>query len=353
VEGVNDNVEKQELFACYFPDGTLDENHGGLESRDAFQEHAERMAKQGKFNVDLKLELEKQFASSDDDVFVSGCLLQFPCGIGGLNEKRLSKGKDRSITDKSDVECFVKHLNRLAFKEFQEPMFQLMCYSMLCKIKLIRRSRLQLRGKQTATNLANGLTSQDVAATSRAREVGNRFGGTAAARKLLSAVDACSQALPHTNEAAKSARSTNEAMQHHFGIPSMFFTVTFDDENSLLMQIMHGTEIDTDENLKNVSDDECVNRLIKRRELRLKYPGFAAKNFAMLLNICVEEVIGWNMRKNQPTEKQGLFGECHAMSLAFEEQGRTTAHAHGSAWHKKLRRMQNKLFFAKSKAEKK
>ena len=353
VESENENIEKQDLFKCYFPDGTLDEHQGGLESREAFQKYVQEMAKDGRFNIDLKLDLEKKFAMSDDDVFVSGCLLQFPYGVGGLKEKRLSKAGDQSVSESSDVEGFVRHLNRLSFMEFQEPMFQLICYSMICKLKLIRRSRLQLRGKQTANSLANGLTAQDLSATTRAHAVGNRHGGTAASRKLLSAVDACSQALPHTNQASKSARSTNEAMQHHFGIPSIFFTVTFDDENSLLMQILHGTEIDTDDDLKNISDDECANRLIKRRELRLNYPGYAAKNFSLLLNICIEEVIGWNMRKNEPSKLPGLFGLCHALSIAFEEQGRTTVHAHGSAWYKKLRRMQNRMFFAKAAAERK
>jgi hypothetical protein len=66
----------------------------------------------------------------------------------------------------------------------------------------------------------------------RARQAGDRFRGTLASQSLFNAVDGMSHGLPHTNEAAKAARANGEAMQHRFGIPSLFLTVTFDNENS-------------------------------------------------------------------------------------------------------------------------
>jgi hypothetical protein len=65
----------------------------------------------------------------------------------------------------------------------------------------------------------------------------------------------------------------------------------------------------------------------------------------MLLQIVMEEVIGWDMRKNWSTGKPGLFGICIAVSLAFEEQSRTTVHSHGTAWMEKLREKQHETFF--------
>jgi hypothetical protein len=303
------------------------------------------MAKTSNMDISVKLDLEKNFANDDSDIFLSACLLQFPYGRGGLNATRFTGNDSGSLTDKSDIEKYIKHLNRLSEVEFQEPFFQLMSYSMLCKLKLIRRSRLQLRGKHTAESLANGLTSDDVSATIRGRAIGNRHAGTNASRTLLKAVDACTAALPHTNEASRHARSHGDAMQHHFGRGSVFITNTFDDENSLLMQVLHGEEIDTDVNLKTISDEELASRSSKRKELRIKYPGLAAKNFDMLLQIVMEEVIGWDMRKNRSTGKPGLFGICIAASLAFEDQGRTTVHSHGTAWMEKLREKQHETFF--------
>lgn len=345
VQSENENLETKELFSCYFPDGSLDENLGGCDTREEFKAKVNEIMKDGNCNIDVRLNLEKTFANDNQDIFLSCCLLQFPYGVGGINDKRLKSDGSNSLTDKTDLEQYIRHLNRLSETEFHEPMFQLISYSMLCKLKLIRRSRLQLRGKQTAAALANGITSEDVNGSVRGRAVGNRFAGTRASRTLLKAVDACSQALPHTNESSRAARSTGEAMQHHFALQSVFFTVTFDDENSLLMQILEGTEIDNDTNLQSLTDDQLAARSTKRKELRLKFPGLAAKNFEMLLNICIEEVIGWSMRKNRPTEKPGLFGNCDALALAFEEQGRLTVHCHGSAWFKKLRALQKRMFF--------
>jgi hypothetical protein len=54
----------------------------------------------------------------------------------------------------------------------------------------------------------------------------------------LDSVDGMSRALPHSNEAAKSARSVGESMQHELGVTIVFLTVTFDDENSLAMQTL-------------------------------------------------------------------------------------------------------------------
>jgi hypothetical protein len=70
--------------------------------------------------------------------------------------------------------------------------------------------------------LANSQHADDIVNAIRARQAGDRRGGSAASRALLDAVDAMSRALPHSSEAAKSARSTGESMQHEYGIPSIF-----------------------------------------------------------------------------------------------------------------------------------
>jgi hypothetical protein len=259
VDSTDANVEKKEIFTCFFPDGTLDKNLGGFDSRDAFKEYVDRMQQDGNFDISVRLDLEKTFANGDDsDLLVCSSLLQFPYGRGGMNKTWVLD--DGSYSDKADTEKYLKHLNRLSEIEFQEPMFKLIAYSMCCKIKLLRSSRLQLKGKQTASTLANGLTSDDLATAVRGRSVGNQYAGSKASQTLLNAVDACSQSLPHTNETLKRARSTGESMQHHFGVPSFFMTATFDNKNSLLVQILHGTEIDMDVNLSELTDNDLAAR---------------------------------------------------------------------------------------------
>ena len=51
----------------------------------------------------------------------SACLLQFPYGVGDLNETRLAE--DDSYTEKIDLEKYLNHLTKLSQPIFQKPMF--------------------------------------------------------------------------------------------------------------------------------------------------------------------------------------------------------------------------------------
>jgi hypothetical protein len=134
-------------------------------------------------------------------------------------------------------------------------------------------------------------------------------------------------------------------MQHVLGTPSLFLTVTFDDENSLLMQVMSGDLIDDDSNIADLSESDLAKRALKRKELRLNHPGLGALSFEMLLEVVSEQVIGWNMREHCATDRIGLFGKCEGVAAAMEEQGRRTVHVHFSIWIKGFAELRNQLFF--------
>jgi hypothetical protein len=213
-------------------------------------------------------------------------------------------------------------------------------------------SRLQLRNPIDAKNLAEGVNAQDVSAAIGFRRNGVRTGGTNVSRKLLDSVDAMSRNLPHTNEAAKKARGSGEAMQHHFGMCSIFLTVTFDDENSLLIQVLSGEDIDDGTPVSSLSDEEVAERAKERIQLRINYPGLAALNFEMLYRIVLEEVVGWDIVNDRPTESPGYYGECYAFSDAIEEQGRKTLHSHMTLWIRGYKKVQKDVFFAKGPKKK-
>ena len=117
-------------------------------------------------------------------------------------------------------------------------------------------------------------------------------------------------------------------MQLHFGTGSVWLTVTFDDDNSLVMQVLGDCRIDNDRQPKDLRADKLCDRNERRSELSLKFPGYAAIHFEMLLAIVVEEVIGWDMRTNRSTGKVGFFSLCEALSIAFEEKGQKSIHSH-------------------------
>ena len=350
VDGENANVEEQEIFTCYYPDSTANASFGGCSHPNGFKDFVTRMARDG-HDGEFQANLRREYIQSTEDVLVEANLLQFPYGVGGMYDKReLPNG---SRTSKSDLDEFVQELSLNSQPVFQRPLFQLMLCSLACKNMLLRSSRLQLRGKTDAANLASGLNEGDVLCCIGGRRMKNRFAGTRTSRLLLDAVDATAADLPHTNEAAKKARQKGEAMQHHFGMGSVFLTCTFDDENSLLMEVFSREE-SNDEATKKMSDIEVTQRAKDRRSLRIQCPGIAALNFEMLLEILMEEVIGWDLKRNAPMVKKvgqkqvkvkGHFGDVEALSFAVEEQGRKTLHVHMTLWVEGFKAIQSKYFF--------
>ena len=346
VESVNANVEEEELFSCYYPDSATDEMRGGFDEPGAFKEYVESMAQQG-YDVEFKINLQKHFVNNDNnDQLMNASLLQFPYGVGGHDEKRIVNDKR---SDKIDLNEFMDHLSRKSEPSFQTPMMQLLMYSQISKVRLLQSSRLQVRGKADAQTIANGFDAEDLRRATTQRVNGMQHGGTRVARRILQSVDATSRALPHTNAAAKKARMKGEAMQHHFGQASVFLTATFDDENSFLMQVLTGELVDDVEDIASLSDSELESRGVKRRTLRLNFPGIAAINFEILMDILVEEVVGWDRKKSCKMTQKGLFGEPFAFTYCVEEQGRKTLHAHMSIWIEGYARLQQALFFGKEK----
>ena len=63
VEGQNANVEKQELFSCYYPDSSLDEYHGGFHDPEAFKKFADLMQSEG-HNIGMKLHWDRRLSKN-------------------------------------------------------------------------------------------------------------------------------------------------------------------------------------------------------------------------------------------------------------------------------------------------
>ena len=95
----------------------------------------------------MKINLEKEFVKDKDaDQLVGACLLQFPYGRCGLDEERLLP--DGSLSSVRDVSEFISHLSRLSKNEFQTPMIQLIGHTMISRARLLKISRLQVKGEK-------------------------------------------------------------------------------------------------------------------------------------------------------------------------------------------------------------
>ncbi len=324
------NIEFTEAFSVYFADNTMSSVNGGQNTAREFADIvAEAQAKgfQGETVSDLSKEFTRDYL---DDNFANSCLLQMPWGRGGLNETRMKL--DGTTTCDTDIEEYAEHLCNISVPAFQTALFQLKLFNMKLRKTMLRTANWQLKSTFRASNMRQQLTPSDLdAAQSAIRE--GRVGGSLLATNLLKCSQAMSKKLPHTDDAAKRARSDMEMMQHHFGLGGFFFTFSPDDENSFLMTAWSQTDkcgepID----IEDLSNEELRERGKMHSQLRILYPGIAALAFEKMRDIIIRDVIGWDVDNDCPTEEPGLFGVPEAFAGAVEEQGQGTRHMHIIMW---------------------
>jgi hypothetical protein len=339
----NNNIEETDSFQVFFPDGTMSSLTGGQENLEQFNEILQAASRSG-YDISIRSNLMKEAVSDfRDNNLVNACLLQFPYGRGGMHENRMeAKG---CLTSNTDVEEYVQHLTRLSQPSFHHELFTLILYNLSMKQAMVRNAGWRVRNKCDAKSIATELTMEEISEAISTRVSGGRKRRcTTQGHKLLNAVDAIAKAVPHTNEAAKQARSNGECIQHHFGTPSVFLTVTPDDDNSFLVQVLVDEIIDDDRPIESISNEELTTRAKKRTNMRIRYPGVCALLFEHALEIVIEEVIGWNMKKGKAREDQtGLFGKPQAFTATIEEQGRRTLHTHIQVWIKEFNEWREQL----------
>ena len=338
---VQSNIETSETFTVFYPDGTMNSLNGGQKSHAEFRKMVTDM-QTSKGEAFIINNYNRSFCRDyEDDNFVNAHVAQFPYGIGGFNEARL--GKDGDIR-KPRIVDYVHHLSRLSPLQFHRPLFVLSLFNLYQKQRLVETASLKYRGKQDLSAIVNGLTTRDLRVASSARRHGTRF-GTYASNHLLDGVDACSRALPHSVAASLKARGMMESLQHEFGQPGWFVTITPDDENSYLVQVYCMDDIDNDTPIEDLSDDDLHRRATRRKELRIKYPGICALVFEDIIEIVFEKVIGWDMNTKQRVDCEAgyILGVPIAATLTVEEQGRKTLHAHILVWTTVMQCIANSL----------
>ena len=346
------NIEQTESFEVFFPDGAVNNFTGGRESVSDLKEMINSLNKAG-FEFTMKSNIYAEVVGEyKDNVLVNACLLQYPFGRGGLEDKHydnMNKKSEYELKTHSNVIEYTEHLARLSQPQFHRSLFCLILFNLKMKQLMVRNACFKVRGKQNAEMLSEKLTQDAVDAAIHARRRGVRDyteegrGG----ELLLSAVDAVVGGVPHTNQATKRARRHAEAILHAFGLPSVFLTVTPDDDNSYLLEVLSkcNNDYSTNESVgtsNTVEDststsgcnyDNSMKESMARTQLRIKLPGLSSIAFEYLLEIVLEEVVGWDVKLRKPRDDYiGLFGNVEAFTCTVEEQGRKTLHAHFQIW---------------------
>jgi hypothetical protein len=102
--------------------------------------------------------------------------------------------------------------------------------------------------------------------------------------------------------------------------------------------------VDDERPIATITDEELSQRAMQRTQLRIKYPGICAYFFELVMDIVIEEVIGWDIEKGKAREDiVGLFGVPEAFCAGIEEQGRRTLHGHIQVWVKEISKWREEL----------
>ena len=238
---------------------------------------------------------------------------RFPYGHGGPEMFR--QNGDGSTSEYVNISVYADQLSRISQPHFHQELFVLILYSLKAKMTLFQSASLRVRSKRKAGEFSNQMCAEEFErAIVRRKERTNtgRF-SVQVEDKFIKDVDAVARALPHTNGAAKKARQNLETLCHYFGLPAWFLTVTPDDNNSFIIEVMARKTSLSERKADELSDEELKCLIQKRVEMRLRHPGICAFVFEMVIDTMIETVIGWDTKKNEPNGK-GLFHNVDAFT---------------------------------------
>ena len=316
-------------LSVYFPDGTMTNVYGGQESARDFEKAVCDTQSNG-FKGTVVSSLNHEFTNAYvNDNFVDSCLLQFPYGRGEIEEPRTT-GTDDYKEWKIELSEYAQLLSKISEPVFHAPMFVLKLFNIKLRAEILQNSCQKLNGYRSLWDLRNNLSMLDFSSAVQCKYSDSRSSaGNLVSRQLLRCLESIQKSLPHTDAAARLARQWMDSLQHHFGLGGVFLTVTPDDEISFLVSAYAGHDYNGNPiNIDHLTADQLNEKAKLRKNIRINFPGITALNFEFILDIVIREVIGWDVKKGEPTEKPGLFGQCIAFGGAVEEQGRTSLHMH-------------------------
>ena len=264
----------------------------------------------------------------------------FPCGRGGFGEKRKIKISRKAL---------LKHLVNLSTRQFQEVDFVLPVYDMTVQQEVKRMSFVR---SILASHNVNGETGSNVTLGDMFGRVSNhdlklasdyKMACSRAARerrplpppptslngmavRFFTEISIVTKPMQHSLAAATSFRQEVYAAHNSNGKAHIWFTFSPDDAQTFkIVWYALGPEL-----AKPYENKAPAGEF--RFKILAKHPVAAALHFERILNIVVEQVIGWDIKRQRPFKKGGLFGVPKAWLRIVEEQSRLTLHAHFLIW---------------------
>ena len=307
VESENSNVERTFETRAVFPNEEPTEHNGGHETAKHFKHTTLAKLKTGEFTLTARSS-NKVLRDCEGD----NSLLAFPKLFSfGVGNKR-SDG-----TKRNDIN-FCEHLASRSSPDFQTADFLCVLHNLHERQRMVRAASVQVTSNQKE-GIAN-LTSEELDIAIEKFLDGEVGSGPATTH--LQKIKAITSVMGHTGAAAKKARHRFLACLMKFGLPSLMFTITPEDQFNLRVMILtsrsnKGTVFD----IPNIddSDDVLHDFAVNCADIRQKCPGVCAIDFQNVISTTIAESIGWKDGSN--IEKKGMFGDIRSCAHCVEEQG--------------------------------
>ena len=156
-DNVEANVEMKEEFTVCFPDATLNEDYGGYNTIKEFKEVVNMVNNATSNNMTVSNKATEYARDYEGNVLVQAFPKQFPYGIGGPDEKRVSN--DSTKTPFSLVR-YVEHINELSHYTMHEQMFSLICYSIIQRQFLVQNAYVKLKCREELSSKIANMTKE-------------------------------------------------------------------------------------------------------------------------------------------------------------------------------------------------
>ena len=162
---------------------------------------------------------------------------------------------------------------------------------------MLRFASFRIRNNTSVENFANNLDLEDIKdiLNQRKRNGSSSFGYIrySSSSQFIHPIDAITKALPHTNASARKNKNVGECLQHHFGIATLFITISPDDESNFLIKVWSGEDVQdntfyNDDNVLCSKAKECIL-------LQINFPGIWALFFEEVLDVVIYELFGLDL----------------------------------------------------------
>jgi hypothetical protein len=337
------NIENHINLTVVFPDSELPEKTtGGFRTQEEFRKYVHEHQKDASWNSEFHVRPQNERLADYHGRNVAQAFpLNFPFGHSGLPDdpavvaiSGLPRKKGQMKRTNANV---LKRLLQHSNPDFHRSLFVLIVANIIMKETIFSSCRLSCNstrsnGDALAIAIAK-MTSDELQTAIQQNRMNSqsRYNNwSRPATQYLHTIEASCRSLPHTNEASLEARKVYFSYLMRYGNPTVFLTVTPDDQRSFRIVVYSAAKVEKQWgsiDTNRLSDSDILADFKIRQQTRTEFPGLCAEEYRRIMDLVIKHIFQWDEDKQESTGV-GLFGELVAWCAATEEQGRKTLHGH-------------------------